>query len=60
MVRSTDEEAPSITVDVDTLTFDRVLIYVEALALGRPVPSYAVHLLPDLLKVGSCCSACRA
>jgi hypothetical protein len=52
VVRSTDDEAPSVTVNVDTLTFDRVLIYLEAAALGRQLPSYAVHLLPDLLQVG--------
>ena len=39
-------------VDVDTLTFDRVLIYLECLALGRAPPNYAAHFLQDLLTAG--------
>ena len=39
-------------VDIDTLTFDRVLIFLEALALGRSAPNFGVHLLEDLLAAG--------
>ncbi|KAI7845581.1 hypothetical protein COHA_000869 [Chlorella ohadii] len=48
-VRSEEEGSPEVTVDVDTLTFDRVLIFLEALALGRESPAFGVHLLPQLL-----------
>ncbi len=47
-VRST-ETAPHAHINVPTLVFDRVLIYLEALALGKPPPSYAAHLLHDIL-----------
>lgn len=39
-------------VAVGTLTFDRVLIFLEALALGKPPPSFGAHLLDDLLAAG--------
>lgn len=48
-VRSNEEQVISVAVDVDTLTFDRVLIFLEAQALGRPPPNYAVHLAEPLL-----------
>lgn len=38
-----------VHVDVDTLTFDRVLIFLEAEALGKPTPTFSAHLLDDLL-----------
>ena len=39
-------------VDIDTLTFDRALIFLEKLALAQPPPGYGVHLLDDLLRAG--------
>ncbi|CAL5222768.1 g5180 [Coccomyxa viridis] len=45
-----DIEQASVQLEsVDTLVFDRVLIYLEAEAAGRAVPDFAVHLLGDLL-----------
>jgi len=41
--------APEVTVNVDTLTFDRVLLFLEAEAQGRPPPTFGVHLLEPLL-----------
>ncbi|KAI3433794.1 hypothetical protein D9Q98_003599 [Chlorella vulgaris] len=38
-----------VPVDVDTLTFDRVLLFLEALALGQEPPSFGLHLCPPLL-----------
>ncbi|GAB4817964.1 hypothetical protein N2152v2_005010 [Parachlorella kessleri] len=49
-LRSEGEAGLEITVDVDTLTFDRVLIFLEAEALGKPQPSFAGHLIPPLLQ----------
>jgi hypothetical protein len=43
------EEEGEVAVDVDTLTFDRVLIFLEALALGRPTPAFGLHLCSALL-----------
>jgi len=37
-------------VDVDTATFDRVLIYLENEALGHAPPSFGIHLVPGLLE----------
>lgn len=51
MVRDSSSTAPSVTVDIDTLTFDRVLIFLEAYALKRKPPRFAVHLLGDLQEV---------
>lgn len=51
VIRS-DEDSPSVTVDIDTLTFDRVLIFLESLALGRPPPSFGIHLAAQLLDAG--------
>jgi hypothetical protein len=36
------------TPNVDTLTFDRVLIFLEAEALGREPPRVGIHLIPQL------------
>jgi hypothetical protein len=52
-VRDSGDTAPSVTVAIDTLTFDRVLIFLEAYALKRKPPRFAVHLLGDLQEVGS-------
>ncbi|KAL4437011.1 hypothetical protein ABPG75_004150 [Micractinium tetrahymenae] len=41
--------APEVTVDVDCLTFDRALIFLEALALGKEPPAFGLHLCPQLL-----------
>jgi cytochrome b involved in lipid metabolism len=35
-------------VDVDTCTFDRVLIFLEALLAGKESPSFGIHHVPDL------------
>lgn len=51
MVRDSGSTAPSVTVAIDTLTFDRVLIFLEAYALKRKPPRFAVHLLGDLQEV---------
>ncbi|KAK9814395.1 hypothetical protein WJX72_005174 [[Myrmecia] bisecta] len=48
-VRDDAQEVVNVTVDVDTLVFDRVLIYLEAEATGRPAPQFAAHHLEDLL-----------
>ncbi|BDA41357.1 probable cytochrome b5 type B at C-terminar half [Coccomyxa sp. Obi] len=45
-------DIPSVTIVVDTLVFDRVLIFLEASAAGQPAPDFAVHLLGDLLQAG--------
>jgi hypothetical protein len=50
-VRDSGDTAPTVTVAIDTLTFDRVLIFLEAYALKRKPPRFAVHLLGDLLEV---------
>lgn len=51
-LRNKGEEEVTVSVDVDTLTFDRVLIFLEAEALGRTLPSFALHHVEDLLKAG--------
>ena len=48
-------------VAVDTLTFDRVLIFLEASALGRAPPNFGAHLLEDLRAAGAalqCATLC--
>lgn len=37
-----------VTVAVDCLVFDRVLIYLEALSLGHPAPTFSLTLIDDL------------
>jgi hypothetical protein len=54
-VRDSGDTAPTVTVDIDTLTFDRVLIFLEAYALKRKLPRFAVHLLGDLQEVRDAC-----
>eukprot|EP00882_Tetradesmus_deserticola_P028168 GHRQ01031362.1.p1 GENE.GHRQ01031362.1~~GHRQ01031362.1.p1 ORF type:complete len:220 (+),score=106.70 GHRQ01031362.1:51-662(+) len=51
-VRDSGDAAPTVHVDIDTLTFDRVLIFLEAHALQRQPPGFAVHYLPDLQQAG--------
>ncbi|KAL4525142.1 hypothetical protein Ndes2526B_g07315 [Nannochloris sp. 'desiccata'] len=52
-------------VDVDTLTFDRVLIFLEAHVLNNPLPSFGIHLVPPLkeaaerLQLGSLVEWCE-
>eukprot|EP00887_Chlorella_sp_A99_P005263 scaffold1.g5263.t1 len=43
------EARPTVSVDVDTCTMDRVLLFLEALALGREPPSFGIHLVSGLL-----------
>lgn len=50
-VRDGSADAPQVTVDVDTLTFDRVLLFLEAHHLGKQPPQWSLHLLDDLAKV---------
>lgn len=45
-------DTPSVTIAVDTLVFDRVLIFLEANSAGQPAPDFAVHHLGDLLQAG--------
>jgi len=47
-LRGESEEPPTVSLDVDTLTFDRVLIFLEALAVGNPAPNFGVRLLEQL------------
>jgi hypothetical protein len=52
-------------VDIDTLTFDRVLIWLESHVLNKPLPSFAIHLVPNLkeaaekLQLGSLVEWCE-
>eukprot|EP00884_Botryococcus_braunii_P006095 jgi/Botrbrau1/15487/Bobra.43_2s0107.2 len=48
-----DAETSALSIDVDTATFDRVLIFLEAEALGKARPVFAAHLLPDLWRAAS-------
>lgn len=50
-VRDSGDTAPSVSVDVDCLTFDRVLLFLEAHLLGRSPPQWSLHLIDDLAKV---------
>lgn len=50
-VRDSGDTAPEVHVPIDTLTFDRVLIFLEAQALNRNSPGFAIHLLDDLQQV---------
>jgi hypothetical protein len=52
-VRDSGDTAPTVHVDIDTLTFDRVLIFLEAQALRRQLPGFTIHYLDDLQQVGS-------
>lgn len=54
-VRDSGDSAPTVHVDVDTLTFDRLLIFLEAQALQRQLPGFAIHYLDDLQRVRCCC-----
>ena len=55
----------SASVDIDTLTFDRVLIFLGNQALGKEPPSFGIHLIPALqqaakkLSLGSLLSWCE-
>ena len=46
------EPAVDASVDIDTLTFDRCLIFLETLAQGRELPNFGAHLLDALLAAG--------
>jgi hypothetical protein len=50
-VRDSGDTAPTVHVDIDTLTFDRLLIFLEAQALQRQLPGFAIHYLDDLQRV---------
>jgi len=53
-IRNDSAESPSpICVDVDTLTFDRVLIFLEARACGQDPPLWSLHLLEDLQRAAT-------
>jgi len=53
------------TIDVDTLTFDRVLIFLEAHVLNKSLPSFGIHLVSPLkeaaekLQLGSLVEWCE-
>jgi hypothetical protein len=51
-VRDSGDTAPEVHVAVDTLTFDRVLLFLEAQALHKAPPGFAIHLLDDLEEAG--------
>jgi len=53
VVRDSGSSAPNVNVDVDTLTFDRVLLFLEALHLGRPPPNWSLHLIEDMAKAAT-------
>lgn len=48
-----DEAARQAAVDVSTSAFDRVLLFLEALALRRQPPAWGVHLLPELAEAAA-------
>jgi hypothetical protein len=50
-VRDGSADAPQVTVDVDTLTFDRVLLFLESHHLGKQPPQWSLHLIDDLARV---------
>ncbi|KAK9908984.1 hypothetical protein WJX75_005570 [Coccomyxa subellipsoidea] len=52
LTQAVRSDVPSVTINVDTLVFDRVLIFLEATAAGQLAPDFAVHLLGDLLHAG--------
>jgi hypothetical protein len=51
VVRDSGDAVPSVHINVDCLTFDRVLLFLEAHLLGKPPPQWSLHLLDDLAKV---------
>jgi len=51
---STLDPLSPIDVDVDTLTFDRVLLFLESRACEKEPPAWSLHLIDDLNKVWSC------
>lgn len=48
VVRDSGSQPAATEVDVGTLTFDRVLIYLEAQHLKKPPPTFALHLIGEL------------
>lgn len=52
-IRSDDSEVTKapLHVDVDTLTFDRVLLFLECSVCGQEVPMWSLHLIDDLARV---------
>lgn len=55
LTKAVRTQGPGVTaeVDVDTLTFDRVLIFLESQALGKTPPSFGIHLIPALKEEAS-------
>lgn len=47
-VRDSGDMVLNTRVNVDCLTFDRVLLFLEAHLLGRPPPQWSLHLVDDL------------
>ena len=47
-VRDSGDTILNTRVNVDCLTFDRVLLFLEAHLLGRPPPQWSLHLVDDL------------
>jgi hypothetical protein len=45
---SVPSQLQSVNVDVDCLTFDRVLLFLEAHTLNKPIPAWSLHLIDDL------------
>jgi len=51
-IRDDSEASPPLCLDIDTLTFDRVLIFLESAASGgQDPPMWSLHLIDDLAKV---------
>ncbi|GAX75100.1 hypothetical protein CEUSTIGMA_g2544.t1 [Chlamydomonas eustigma] len=50
VVRDAGDTVPSVHINVDCLTFDRVLLFLEAHLLGKPPPQWSLHLVDDLAK----------
>eukprot|EP00798_Chlamydomonas_sp_ICE-L_P025927 gene25927-11606_t len=51
-VRDDGLQCPSCQVDVDTLTFDRVLLFLEATIMGKAPPQWSLHHVDDLARDG--------
>ena len=49
-VRDSGDTVISIHVDVDCLTFDRVLLFLESHLLGRPPAQWTLHLVDNLAR----------
>ncbi|KAG1665059.1 hypothetical protein FOA52_012478 [Chlamydomonas sp. UWO 241] len=58
VVRDSGDTAAAVTIDVDCLTFDRALLFLEANLLGKPPPQWSLHHVEPLAAAASALS-CR-